>query len=120
MRPVPCPRLTKTMEIIPMKVESVMTLPASTLPQAVSPVGAKKGNGRLYGRREDRGATLEMALPAASTTDQPVQRQTQELDEHVIWMDTTSGAVFMIVSPKYCGEVSGLEHVWDRCRAKAR
>jgi hypothetical protein len=56
-------------------------------------------------------------VPAPAATDETVQRQAQEPDEHVIWMDTTSGAVFMVVSPKYCGEISGLEHAWNRLRS---
>jgi hypothetical protein len=115
--------LTNALDIIPMKAERVKTLPvpASAIPQAASPVGkrrAKKGAGPRYERREDCGAHLGVRVPAPATaTDKAVQRHAQEPDEHVIWMDTTSGAVFMIVSPKYCGEISGLEHAWDRLRS---
>lgn len=72
-----------------------------------------EGSGLRFGPREDRGARYDVPVPAAATIDMAVPSQTQEPDEHVIWLDTTSRSAFMIVSPKYGGEISGWEHAWE-------
>jgi hypothetical protein len=110
LKPQHCPRLTiEMMDMNRRKETTLNPLPAASIPQAASLVGkrgAKKQSGVPRGRREDRGGPLEMVFSAPAVT---VQNQLQEPDEHVLWTDTIGGAVFMIVSPKYCGEISGLE-----------
>jgi hypothetical protein len=118
LKPQHCPRLTNEMMAMNRRKETTLNpLPAASNPQAASLVGKRGANKKSRfpsRRREDHGGPLEMVVSAPSAT---VQNQSQEPDEHVIWMDTIGGAVFMIVSPKYCGEISGLEHAWEKLRS---
>lgn len=67
---------------------------------------------------QKQGDPLGMIASAPAPADKPVQGPAEELDEHVLWMDPTTGAVFMTVAPVYCGEVSGVEHAWDMLRSQ--